>query len=81
MSSNGALAGQHTCAPIGRAAVIRGLGFADCLQAVAEQGARRALIPLQNRDGIASLPPEILGKIELAFYTDPKEGVLKALGL
>jgi ATP-dependent Lon protease len=57
------------------------LGFADCLQAVAEQGARRALIPLQNRGEIASLPPEILGKVELAFYTDPKEGVLKALGL
>lgn len=62
-------------------ATVAVTGFADCLQAVAEQGARRALIPFQNRGEIASLPPEILGKVELAFYTDPKEGVLKALGL
>lgn len=56
-------------------------GFPDCLQAVAEQGARRCLIPIQNAGELSSLPQEILGKLDIAFYKDPKDAVLKALGL
>jgi ATP-dependent Lon protease len=57
------------------------VGFADCLQAVAEQGARRALIPIQNAAELSSLPREILAKLDISFYSDPKDAVLKALGL
>lgn len=57
------------------------MGFADCLQAVAEQGARRALIPIQNAGELSGLPQEILGKLDIAFYNDPKDAGLKALGL
>jgi len=57
------------------------LGFADCLQSVVEQGAKRALIPIQNAGDISSLPQEILGKLDISFYNDPKDAVLKALGL
>lgn len=57
------------------------MGLADCLQAVAEQGARRVLIPILNAGEISSLPQEILRKIDIAFYTDPRDAVLKALGL
>jgi len=56
-------------------------GFPDCFQAVAEQGARRALIPIQNAGELSTLPQEILGKLDIALYTDPKDAVLKALGL
>ncbi|GIU97430.1 MAG: hypothetical protein KatS3mg013_1233 [Actinomycetota bacterium] len=56
-------------------------GFPDCLQAVAEQGARRALIPIENAGELPSLPQEILSKLDVAFYKDPKDAVLKALGL
>jgi ATP-dependent Lon protease len=62
-------------------ATLAVIGFADCLQAVAEQGARRALIPIQNAGELSGLPNEILGKLDIAFYSDPKDAVLKALGL
>jgi ATP-dependent Lon protease len=55
--------------------------FPDCFQAVAEQGARRALIPIQNAEELSSLPQEILRKLDIGLYTDPKDAVLKALGL
>jgi ATP-dependent Lon protease len=57
------------------------LGLADCLQAVAEQGARRVLIPIINAGEISSLPHDILRRIDIGFYTDPRDAVLKALGL
>lgn len=57
------------------------LGFADCLQAVGEHGGRRVLIPLQNAGEIGSLPQEILRRVEIAFYSSPKDAILKALGL
>jgi ATP-dependent Lon protease len=56
-------------------------GFADTLQAVAEQGARRALIPVQSAGELSNIPREILAKLDIAFYNDPKDAVLKALGL
>lgn len=62
-------------------ATLAVMGFADCLQAVAEQGARRALIPIQNAGELSSVPQEILAKLDIAFYNDPKDAVLKALGL
>jgi ATP-dependent Lon protease len=62
-------------------ATLAMMGFPDCLQAVAEQGARRALVPIQNAGELSSLPQEILGKLDIAFYKDPKDAVLKALGL
>jgi len=57
------------------------MGFADCLQAVAEQGARRALIPIQNAGELSGLPQEILRKLDVSFYSDPKDAALKALGV
>ena len=57
------------------------VGFADCLQVVSEQGARRVLIPIQNSGELTGVPPEILNRIDVAFYSNPRDAVLKALGL
>jgi ATP-dependent Lon protease len=53
--------------------------FADVLQVIAEAGARRVLVPVENRREVALVPSEILDKIDLIFYGDPKSGVNKAL--
>lgn len=57
------------------------VGFADCLQVVAEQGARRVLIPIDNSGELSSVPPDILNRVDVAFYGNPRDAVLKALGL
>lgn len=57
------------------------VGLADCLQAAAEQGGRRILIPIVNTKDLSTIPMEILNKLELLFYTDPLNAILKALGL
>jgi ATP-dependent Lon protease len=57
------------------------VGLADCLQAVAEQGGRRVLIPIGNTKDLSSVPTEILNKLELVFYIDALDAILKTLGL
>jgi len=53
--------------------------LAECVQLARENGARRILIPIANAKDIPQIPPEILSGLELAFYSDPKDCLLKAL--
>jgi len=53
--------------------------LAECVQLARENGARRILIPITNAKDIPQIPPEILSGLELAFYSDPKDCILKAL--
>ena len=53
-------------------------GFADILQVVAEAGAQRVLVPVENRREVSVMPAEILDKIDLIFYADPKTAINKA---
>lgn len=54
-------------------------GFADILQVVADAGAQRVLVPVENRRDISMMPAEILDKIDLIFYGDPKTAFSKGL--
>lgn len=54
-------------------------GFADILQVIADAGARRVLVPVENRREVAMMPGEVLDKIDLVFYGDPKTAISKAL--
>lgn len=54
-------------------------GFADILQVVADAGARRVLVPVENRREVSMMPAEILDKVDLVFYGDPKTAINKAL--
>lgn len=54
--------------------------LADSLQMAREAGAKRALIPLLNAKDMGTLPPDILGEVQLIFYQDPIDAVQKALG-
>jgi ATP-dependent Lon protease len=60
-------------APVGLA------GFADILQVVADAGAQRVLVPVENRRDISLMPAEILDKLDLMFYGDPKTAINKGL--
>jgi len=53
--------------------------FSECIQLARENGARRILVPIANAKDIPQIPPEILSGLELAFYSDPKDCLLKAL--
>jgi ATP-dependent Lon protease len=53
--------------------------LAECVQLARENGARRVLVPIANAKDIPQIPPEILSGLELAFYSDPKDCLLKAL--
>jgi len=61
--------------------VIPLVSLADCLQTASEQGARKVAIPIQNTKDISGVPSEVVNKLELMFYTDPLDAILKALGL
>jgi len=53
--------------------------LAECVQLAKENGARGVLVPTANAKDIPHIPPEILAGLDLAFYSDPKDCLLKAL--
>ena len=55
------------------------LAFADILQVIAEAGAKRVLVPVENRREVSLMPAEVLDKVDLIFYGDPKTAINKAL--
>jgi ATP-dependent Lon protease len=55
------------------------LSIAEPLTMAMENGAIRALIPVSNKAQFASLPEEVVEKIDLVFYSDVERAVVKAL--
>ncbi len=50
------------------------------LQMAMENGARRALIPLENKRNFLEVSGEIIEKVDPIFYSDPQSACAKALG-
>jgi len=50
------------------------------LQVGMDNGARRALIPIENKRDLLEVPGDILERIDSIFYGDPPGAALKALG-
>lgn len=55
--------------------------LANTLQVAFDCGAKRVLLPMANASDIATVPPELFGKFQISFYTDPGDAILKAMGL
>ncbi len=53
--------------------------LAEPLQVVLDNGALRALVPLGNKSQFATLPEEVLEKMDLVFFGDPERAASKAL--
>ena len=44
-----------------------------------DNGARRVLLPAENKRDFADIPSEVLDKLQIAFYSDPVNAALRAL--
>ena len=53
----------------------------EVLQVGMDNGARRALIPLENKRNFLDVPADIMERVDPIFYGDPMTATLKALGL
>ncbi len=52
----------------------------DKLRVAMDAGARRVLIPTENRADFSTLPAEVLDKLQVEFYSEPSQAAFKALG-
>ena len=51
------------------------------LQVSMDKGARRALVPLENKRGFFEVSGEIVERVDPVFYSDPLTAAMKALGM
>ncbi len=51
------------------------------LQVAMDNGARRALVPLENKGNFLEVSGDILERIDPVFYSDPMTAAMKALGV
>jgi ATP-dependent Lon protease len=51
------------------------------LELAGDSGAKRVLMPSENKRDIADVPDELLNRILPMFYTDPMHAAIRALGL
>jgi ATP-dependent Lon protease len=55
--------------------------FPERLQLASEAGAKRVLVPSENKRDLADVPDEVLNKLQPVFYTDPINAAIRAMGL
>ncbi|MEJ5330224.1 MAG: protease Lon-related BREX system protein BrxL [Desulfobaccales bacterium] len=55
--------------------------LAEPLQIGMDNGARRALIPIENKRHFLDVPSDIIEKVDPIFYSDPLTAAIKALGV
>ena len=55
--------------------------LAEPLQMAMENGARRALIPIENKRSFLDVSSDIVERVDPIFYSDPMTAAMKALGI
>jgi ATP-dependent Lon protease len=55
--------------------------LAEPLQVAMDNGARRALVPLENKRNFLEVSGDIVERVDPIFYSDPMTAAMKALGL
>src|SRR5262249_16356622 len=55
--------------------------LAEPLQVAMENGARRALVPLENKRNFLEVSGEIVERVDPIFFSDPMTAAMKALGM
>lgn len=51
------------------------------LQVCLDAGAKKVMIPIASAGKIATVPPELFSKFQIAFYEDPIDAVYKSMAL
>jgi len=57
------------------------LTLSEPLQIAMENGAKKALIPLENKRNFLEVPGDIAEKVDPVFFSDPTTAITKAIGL
>jgi ATP-dependent Lon protease len=55
--------------------------LAEPLQVAMDNGARRALVPLENKRNFLEVPGDIVERVDPIFFSDPMTAAMKALGM
>jgi len=55
--------------------------LAEPLQVAMDNGARRALIPTENKRNFLEVPGDIIERVDPIFYSDPLTAAIKGLGM
>lgn len=55
--------------------------LAERLQLAMNNGAKRVLIPSENKRDFADIPSDVLDKLQIIFFSDPVNAAFRAMGL
>lgn len=62
-------------------ALLRVDHLAERLQLAMDNGAKRVLLPAENKRDFADLPTDVLDKLQIIFYSDPLNAAFRAMEL
>jgi ATP-dependent Lon protease len=54
---------------------------ADIVQTAMDAGAKKVMIPTENKRDFADLPADVIDKLQIIFYSDPTNAAFRAMGL
>jgi predicted ATP-dependent Lon-type protease len=55
--------------------------LAEPMQVAMNNGARRTLVPLENKRNFLEVPGDIVERVDPIFFSDPMTAAMKALGM
>jgi ATP-dependent Lon protease len=55
--------------------------LADKLKTAMDAGAKKVMIPTENKRDFADLPADVIDKLQIVFYSDPTNAAFRAVGL
>lgn len=61
--------------------LMRADSLAERLQLAMDNGAKRVLLPSENKRDFADIPTDVLDKVQIIFYSDPINAAFRAMGL
>jgi ATP-dependent Lon protease len=53
----------------------------DKLKVALDAGAKRVMVPTENKRDFADLPADVIDKLQIVFYSDPLNAAFRAMGL
>lgn len=64
-----------------RGSLLRVGSFTERLQLAMDNGARRVLLPSENKRDFADIPSDVLDELQIIFYSDPINAAFRAMEL
>ena len=64
-----------------RGGLLKVDSLTERLQLAMDNGAKRVLLPAENKRDFADIPSDVLDKLQIIFYSDPINAAFRAMGL